>query len=107
MQVPAGCPIGVELLHRLHSHVEALPLDIGIADDNHPLAAFAGDPEGCVGKDEDTWETFDRPLNTLLQKPQKELQYLVQVGEKGLIRLCHLLEYLMILQVHLEVPPPC
>jgi hypothetical protein len=45
---------------------------------------------------EDAWEKFDGPLNTLLQKPPKELRYLVQVGEYGLIGLCRLLEYLII-----------
>jgi hypothetical protein len=72
-----------------------LPPDVGEANENHPLAAFAGDPMGCVSKNEDAWETFDRLLNTLLQKPPDELQNLVRVGERGLIGLCCLLEYLV------------
>jgi len=83
------------LLQKFCAHIEALPHDIMEADENHPLAAFAGDPVGCIGENEDAWEKFDRPLNGLLQKPPNELQQLVQVGEKGLIGLCHLLEYLV------------
>jgi hypothetical protein len=60
------------------------------------LVILAGDSEGCVGKDKDAWETFDGPLNMLLQKPQKELQYLVWVGEKELIGLCCPSEYLVV-----------
>jgi hypothetical protein len=66
-----------------------------MADDDHPLAMFAGDPTGCVKEGEDAWEKFDGPLNTLLQKPPHELQNLVRVGEKGLKGLCHFLEYLI------------
>lgn len=97
-QAPVGCPIGIDLLRKLRLRVEALPPDVGTADENHPLAAFSGNPEGCVGKDEDAWEMFDGPLNTLLQKPQEELRSLVRVGEKGLIGLCRLLEYLVVRQ---------
>lgn len=90
-----GCPIGHELLHKFHACIKALPRDVGIADDTHPLAAFSGDPTGCIDEDEDAWEKFDGPLNMLLQKPSDELQHLVHIGEKGLIGLCHLLEYLV------------
>jgi hypothetical protein len=72
-----------------------LPRDVGIADETHPLAAFSGDPTGCIDKDKDAWERFDGPLNMLLQKPTDELQHLVCIGEKGLIGLCCLLEYLV------------
>ena len=41
------------------------------------------------------WEKFDGPLNSLLQRPPDELRSLVHVGEKGLIGLCHFLEYLV------------
>ncbi|KAF8233440.1 hypothetical protein L208DRAFT_1395682 [Tricholoma matsutake] len=57
------------LLHKFHMCVEALPPDVGEADLSHPLAVFLGDPVGCVGEDEDAWEIFDGPLNTLLQQP--------------------------------------
>ncbi len=76
-----GCPLRNALLENFCCHVEALPPSVGIADENHPLAAFAGDPTGCVGIDEDAWEKFDGPLNTILQKPPEELQSLVWVGE--------------------------
>lgn len=90
-----GCPVGKALLQKFRARVETLPSSIGEADNGHPLAAFAGDPVGCVGDDEDAWEKFDGPLNGLLQKPPNELRNLVQVGEKGLIGLCRLLEYLV------------
>jgi hypothetical protein len=93
--IPAGCPIGCELLSKFHAHIEALPRDVGEAGERHPLTAFSGNPAGCVGEGEDAWEKFDGPLNTLLQKPPEELQDLVRVGERGLIGLCRLLEYLV------------
>jgi hypothetical protein len=91
-----GGPIGIEILQRLRARIESLPPDVGVADESHPLAAFAGDPEGCVIDGEDAWEKFDGPLNTLLQRPPEELHYLVRVGEHGLEGLCRLLEYLVI-----------
>lgn len=90
-----GCPVGVALLQKFRARIEGLPLDVGEADHHHPLAAFAGDPVGCVGDGEDAWEKYDGPLNCLLQKPPDELQNLVQVGENGLIGLCCFLEYLV------------
>jgi hypothetical protein len=92
----SGCPIGVTLLCKFHAHIEALPHDIGDADKYHPLAQFTGDPMGCIEENEDAWEKFDVPLNTLLQKPQDELKHLVRVGKNGLIGLCCFLEYLVI-----------
>jgi hypothetical protein len=94
-QIMVGCPIGIKLLHKFRARIESLPPDVGVANEDHPLAAFAGDPEGCIEDGEDAWETFDGPLNTLLQKPPEELRHLVRVGEKGLIGLCRLLEYLV------------
>lgn len=89
------CPIGVALLCKFRTRIEGLPHDIGEADENHPLAAFAFDPVGCVEENEDAWEKFDGPLNSLLQKPPDKLRELVRVGEKGLIGLCRFLEYLV------------
>ena len=91
----SGCPVGIALLRKFRTRIEGLPRDIGEADHLHPLAEFAGDPVGCVEDGEDAWEKFDGPLNCLLQKPPDELQNLVRVGEKGLIGLCRLLEYLV------------
>lgn len=90
-----GCPVGVALLQKFRARIEGLPPDVGEADERHPLAAYAGDPMGCVEADEDAWEKYDGPLNCLLQKPPDELRYLVRVGEKGLIGLCRFLEYLV------------
>jgi hypothetical protein len=39
----SGCHIGVALLCKFHAHIEALPHDIGDADEYHPLAQFTGD----------------------------------------------------------------
>ena len=91
----SGCPVGIALLQNFRARIEGLPCSVGEAGDDHPLAEFAGDPVGCVGDDEDAWEKFDGPLNGLLQKPSNELRNLVRVGEKGLIGLCRLLEYLV------------
>jgi hypothetical protein len=91
----SGCPIGVALLRNFRARIEGLPQELGEADASHPLAAFAGDPVGCVEEGEDTWEKYDGPLNCLLQKPADELRQLVRVGEMGLIGLCRFLEYLV------------
>ena len=91
-----GCPLGVALLRKFRARVEALPREVGEADQNHPLAPFSGNPEGSVVDGEDAWEKFDGPLNTLLQRPPEELCNLVRIGEKGLIGLCRLLEYLVV-----------
>jgi hypothetical protein len=50
---------------------------MSMANENHPLAAFAEDSEGCMKDDEGVWEKFDGPLNNLLQKPLKEIRDLV------------------------------
>ena len=73
----SGCPIGITLLCKFHVHIEALPHDVGDADEYHPLVQFAGDPMGCIEENEDAWERFHGPLNMLLQKPQDELKHLV------------------------------
>ena len=65
------CAIGCALLRKFRVQIEALPTSVGIADESHPLAVFSGNPVGCVGKDEDAWEKFNGPLNTLLQRPPR------------------------------------
>jgi hypothetical protein len=92
---PVGCSVALGLLSKFRARIERLPLEVGEAGHDHPLAQFSGDPTGCVGEDEDTWEKFDRPLNTVLQKPPEELRALVRLGERGLIGLHQLLEYLV------------
>ena len=67
------CPSGITLLETFCCHIKGLPLSIGVADENHPLVAFSGNPSGCVDKDEDAWENFDGPLKTVLQKLPEEL----------------------------------
>jgi hypothetical protein len=91
----AGCPVGTALLKKFWARIEALPQNVGEADDEHPLASFAGDPTGRVKAGKDAWEKFDGPLNTLLQKSPHELQSLVRISEKGLNGLCRFLEYLV------------
>lgn len=93
--IPSACPKAADLLIDFRRRIELLPESVGRAGDDHPLAQFAGDPTGCVEEDEDAWEKFDRPLNTVLQKPLEDLKALVRVGEKGLIGLCRFLEYLV------------
>jgi hypothetical protein len=73
-----------------------LPTSVGEATDDHPLAQFSGNPVGCISEDGDAWEKFNRPLDTVLQKQPEELHMLVRIGDKGLIGLHHLLEYLVI-----------
>jgi len=49
------------------------------AGNDHPLAGFSGDPTGTVEGGKDTWEKWDGPLNTLLQKDPEELDKLVVI----------------------------
>ncbi|KAG6835458.1 hypothetical protein H0H93_001265, partial [Arthromyces matolae] len=91
----ATCPDAAQLLSSFRRKILALPATVETADMNHPLAAFAGDPEGCVDHNEDAWEKWDGPLNTLLQREPKDLQDLVRIGENGLVGLHRFLEYLV------------
>ena len=51
----SGCPVGVALLQKFHMCIEGLSQNVGEADVNHPLAAYAGDPTGCVEENKDVW----------------------------------------------------
>ncbi|KAF8058599.1 hypothetical protein FPV67DRAFT_1565461 [Lyophyllum atratum] len=50
----------------------------------------------CVSQDEDAWEKYNGPLDTMLQKPPEDIRALVRVGELGLAGLCRFLEYLVV-----------
>lgn len=91
-----GCPVALHLLSSFRRRIDALPLAVGTAGDDHPLAQFSGDPVGCVGEDEDAWEKFDGPLNTILQKPREELGALCRLGDKGLDGFYRFLKYLVV-----------
>ncbi|KAF8176492.1 hypothetical protein BJ912DRAFT_857405 [Pholiota molesta] len=93
--IPAiPCQHAATLLAQFRSRIEALPEDIPIASDDHPLAQFSGDPTGSVPEGEEAWEIWNGPLDTVLQKSPGELQNLVVRGKFGLEGLCNLLEYL-------------
>lgn len=47
-----------------------------------------------MAEDEDAWEKFDGPLNTVLQKTPEEMRLLVHVGEYGLHGLHRFLAYI-------------
>ena len=91
-----GCMEVHQILSKFFNRIKMLPISVGEAGDDHPLAQFSGDPVGCVGEDEDAWEKFNRPLDTVLQKHPEEFHELVRVGDRGLIGLHRLLEYLVI-----------
>ncbi|KAG6917329.1 hypothetical protein DXG01_002900 [Tephrocybe rancida] len=90
-----GCPDALKLLLTFQSKISNLLDNVAKADSSHPLAQWAFDPTGCVGEDEDTWEKYNGPLNTLLQKSPDELQDLACIGELGLMGLCQFLHYLV------------
>jgi len=90
-----GCPIALQLLDSLQKRIDSLPKDTPEAANDHPLAAFSGDPTGSVDDDEDAWEKWDGPLNTLLQKSAEELEKLVVVGQRGLGGFHRFLSYLV------------
>lgn len=74
--------------------MEGLPDTVPLGSRDHPLAAFSGDFKGSVPDDEEAWEVWNGPLDTLLQKSREELHAVVVRGEFGLLNLCNLLEYL-------------
>lgn len=93
----AACPLGLSILSRFSDRIQALQADLTVpeAGSDHELVPFSMDPRGCVPDDEDAWETWDPPLNTLLQKEPPELRKLVVRGEKGLVGLHRFLLYLV------------
>jgi hypothetical protein len=48
-----GCPIALQLLASLQKRIDSLPKDTTEAANDHPLAAFLGDPTGFVDDGED------------------------------------------------------
>lgn len=95
---PTFCKDAMSCLTAFKARVVALERDPSIpeAGINHELAAFSGDPVGCVQDGEDAWERWDGPLNTLLQKEPSELRKLVVRGNRGLIGLHNFLLYLVV-----------
>lgn len=79
------------LLHAIHQ----IPLSVPEAGSDHPFAQFSGELKGCVPEGEDAWETWDGPLNTILQKESQELETLVTRGRYGLSALHRFLQYLV------------
>ena len=90
-----GDPLALQLLSSLQHQINFLPWDTEQAAIDHPLAAFSGDPVECVRDGEDAWETWDGPLNGLLQKDSEELTKLVVLGPQGLQGLHRFLSYLI------------
>jgi len=91
-----GCPSALQLLSSFHKRILSLPKDTTEAGIDHPLARFSIDPVGCVKDGEDAWETWDGPLNSLLQKDPQELNELVVVRQRGLEGLHRFLSYLVL-----------
>ena len=88
-------PIGsIPCLNTLREFIVNLPMTIPEAGDHHPFAQFSGDLSGSVPEGEDAWETWDGPLNTILQQDPQALQGLVAQGNKGLTSLHRFLSYL-------------
>jgi hypothetical protein len=71
-----GCTDTHQILSNSFNQIKMLSISVDEAGDDHPLAQFSGDPVGCVGKDEDAWEKFNRLLDTVLQKHPEELHKL-------------------------------
>jgi hypothetical protein len=79
------------LLNAIHR----IPLSVPEASRNHPFAQFSGELKGCIPEGEDSWETWDGPLNTILQKELQELEMLVTRGHYGISALHCFLQYLV------------
>ena len=88
------CERAATLLKEFQARIEALPDSVPIAGGDCPLVHFSGSFEGSVGDGEETWEVWNGPLDTELQKPGEELKTLVRRGDNGLWALYRLLEYL-------------
>jgi len=91
-----GDPLALQLLSSLQHWIDSLPQETEQAAIDHPLAVFSGDPVGCVRDGKDAWETWDGPLNGLLQKDPEELTKLVVLGLWGLQGFHHFLSYLIL-----------
>ena len=71
-----GCPVALQLLASLQKRIDSLPKDTTEAANDHPLAAFSGDPTGSVDNGEDAWEKWDGLLNTSSEESRR-------IGEAG------------------------
>ena len=89
------CPTALQVLEQFRMKIKSLPQSVPEASDSHPIAAFSFNPMGCVADDEDAWEKWDGPLNTLLQWDPVQLRELVVRGKKGLNGLYNFLWYLV------------
>jgi len=67
----------VPCLANLYTHIQTIPTTVPEASIDHPFAQFAGDLSSCAPDGEDAWETWDGPLNTILQKGPEDLKKLV------------------------------
>ena len=93
-QPKIACPTALKLLNRFWIRIQQLPESIEVADNDCPLAHFSGTFDGSVGPGQDAWEVWNGLLDTELQKSPEELVNLVKRGEKGLMAVYNLLEYL-------------
>ena len=63
-----SCSKAAALLTELRARIDRLPGTIELAGDECPLAHFFGSFEGSVPEGEDSWEVWNRPLDSELQK---------------------------------------
>jgi len=75
--------------------LQTIPTTIPEASIDHQFAQFAGDLSSCVPNGKDAWETWDGPLNTILQKGTENLKKLVARGDHGLLAFHRFLLYLV------------
>jgi len=92
---PTAPPSNIPCLTNLYTHIQTIPTTVPEAGTDHPFAQFAGDLSSCVPDGEDAWETWDRPLNTILQKGPEDLKKLVARGDRGLLAFHRFLLYLV------------
>ena len=91
---PTSPPCNIPCLTNLYTHIQTILTTVPEAGIDHPFAQFAGNLSSCVPDGEDAWETWDGPLNTLLQKGPEDLKKLVARGDHGLLAFHRFLLYL-------------
>jgi hypothetical protein len=78
-----GCTEAHQILSKFFNRIKMLPISVGEAGDDHPLAQFSGDPVGCVGEDEDAWEKFNGRWIQCCRSTQRNCTSLFELVTEG------------------------
>jgi hypothetical protein len=93
-----GSADAVQALQMLHDSIECIPTDYPLADRNHRLASFAGDPQTYVDPELDDWADilspmFKRSFGWGVDENRENAKEMLQRGEYGLDGFLKFLRY--------------